>query len=228
MTLTRVYGYAMFAGALVLQALHERAWRKDRWRGFARHALLCTAAAAVLLVPDTLLRPPLTARTSNRQPIPQHRADRDAGSWQTDPPVSALKYLLGDHTVVQVFTRTAANYARYVYQYLPFYLRGYEWLAVFVPVGIVAALFTRRGFVVGPAGVVALPRRLVLNLNQIPGALASRVAWCTRRFPLALLLALYGLLQLSQWLLTAGARRWPALAGVQARLAPLLPGSIQV
>ena len=221
MTLTRVYGYALFAGALIVQALHERAWRHDRWRGFARHALLCAAGAALLLVPDLLLRPASQLAHGTVNQFRNIELTGDAGSWQTDPPVSGLQYLFGDHTVLQVFTRVVANYARYAYQYLPFYLRGYEWLWIFLPVGMVAAFLTRRGFVVGLLALSLCHVVFVLNLNQIPGVRGIESRLVYQAFPLALLLALHGLLDVSRRLLNAGARASPTLAHFQARVAPL-------
>jgi 4-amino-4-deoxy-L-arabinose transferase-like glycosyltransferase len=227
MTLTRVYGYALFAGALVLQAVHERAWRQDRWRGFVRHALVSAAAAAVLLVPEVLLRPPSQLQHNTVNQFRNIELTGDAGSWQTDPPVSMRQYLFGDHTVVQVFTRVVANYVRYAYQYLPFYLRGYEWLWVFLPVGILVAFFTRRGFVAGLLALSICHVVFVLNLNQIPGVRGIEMRFVYQAFPLALLLAMHGLLYLSQRLLIVGARGSPTLAGLRVRLAPLLPADPQ-
>ena len=223
MTLTRVYGYALFAGALVVQALHERAWRHDRWRGFARHALVSAAAAAVLLVPELLLRPPTQLQHNTVNQFRNIELTGDGGSWQTDPPVSILQYLFGDHTVVQVFTRVVANYARYVYQYLPFYLRGYEWLWIFLPVGLAAAFFTRRGFIAGLLALSICHVVFILNLNQVPGVRGIESRFVYQAFPLALLLVLYGPIFLSQRLLIAGARGSPTLARIHAYLAPLLP-----
>jgi 4-amino-4-deoxy-L-arabinose transferase-like glycosyltransferase len=222
MTLTRVYGYALIAGALLLQAMRERAWRRDRRRAFARHLLCCAAAAAALLLPDLALRPtsPIHGQTVNLfRNIERTGAP---GSWQTDPPVGHLQYLFGEHTFVEVFTRVTANYARYAHQYLPFYLRGYEWLWLFLPVGIAAALLTRRLFVAGLLALSLCHVVFVLNLNQIPGVRGIENRFVYQAFPLALLLALHGLLFVFGWLLAARARRAPALARLRSRLLPLL------
>jgi len=222
MTLTRVYGYALFAGALVLQALHERAWRRDRWRAFARHALISAAAAATLLVPELLLRPPTQLKLNTVNNFRNIELKGDAGSWRTEPPVSHLQYMFGDHTVVQVFTRVVGNFARYAYQYLPFYLRGYEWFWVFLPVGVLAALLTGRGFVAGLLALSICHVVFILNLNQVPGVRGIEMRYVYQAFPLALLLALYGALYLLQRLLIAGAQVSPTLARLRVRLAPLL------
>jgi 4-amino-4-deoxy-L-arabinose transferase-like glycosyltransferase len=216
MTLTRVHGYALFAGALVLQLLHERAWREEQWRGFARHALLCAAAAAVLLVPDVLLRP---SSQIEQQTVNHYRnleLTGDAGSWMTEPPVSTLQYVFGDHTVLQVFTRVVANYARYGYQYLPFYLRGYEWLWAFLPVGILAAFYTRRGFVAGLLALSIGHVVFLLNLNVEPGVRGIEMRFVYQAFPLALLLILHGLIHVSRKSLTAARARRPSLAAGRA------------
>ena len=222
MTLTRVHGYALFAGALVLQVLHERAWRKDRWRGFARHALVCSAVAAVLLVPDVVLRP---ASQIEQQTVNHYRnleLTGDAGAWMTEKPVSNFQYVFGDHTVVQVLTRFAANYARYAYQYLPFYLRGYEWLWTLLPVGIVAAFLTRRGFVAGLLALSICHVVFLLNLNVEAGARGIEMRFVYQAFPLALLLILHGVLDVFRRLLSAGVGGSPTLARLHMRMAPLL------
>jgi len=223
MTLTRVYGYALFAGALIVQALHERAWRRDRWRGFVRHALLSVAAAAVFLVPAVLLRPPSQLELNTVNVFRNTELYGDPGAAKSEAPVSHLQYLFGDHTVVQVFTRFAVNCARYAYHYLPFYLRGYEWLWVFLPVGIVATFLTRRGFLAGLLAVSICHVVFVLNLNQVPGVRGIEMRYVYQAFPLALLLVLQGLIYPFQKLLDAGAQRSPALARLRVRLAPLLP-----
>ena len=225
MTLTRFYGYALFGGALVVQALHERAWRQDRWRPFVRHALVSAAAAAALLVPELLLRPPSQLQHNTVNQFRNIELTGEGGSWQTDPPVSIAQYLFGDHTVVQVFTRVVANYALYAYHYLPFYLRGYEWLWVFLPVGILVAFLKRRGFVAGLLALSICHVVFVLNLDQTPGVRGIEMRFVYQAFPIALLLVLHGLLYLPQRLLIAGARGSPTLDRLRVRLAWLVPES---
>jgi hypothetical protein len=215
MTLTRVYGYALFAGAFVLQAVVEQAWRRDRWRGFVRHALVSAAAAAVLLVPSVLLRPPSQLQLNTANVFRNIERTGEMGAAKSEAPMSHLQYMFEDRTVVQVLTRVAANYARYVYQYVPFYLRGYAWLTIFLPVGIVAALFTRRGFVAGLLALSICHVVFILNLNQVPGVRGIEMRYVLQAFPLALLLVLYGVLFSVERLLLAGARRWPALRALR-------------
>jgi 4-amino-4-deoxy-L-arabinose transferase-like glycosyltransferase len=222
MTLTRVYGYALMAGALVLQALRERAWRRQRRRGFARHLLFCAAAAAALLLPDLLFRPPSPIHGQTVNLFRNIERTGEPGSWQTDPPVGHLQYLFGEHTLVQVVARVTANYARYARQYLPFYMRGYEWLWVFLPIGILAAFLTRRLFTAGLLALSLCHVVFVLNLNQIPGVRGIENRFVYQAFPLALLLALHGLLCLLDAALGAGARYAPSLRRLRSRLAPLL------
>lgn len=217
MTLTRVHGYAMFAGALALQLLHERAWRQDQWRGFARHALLCAAAAAVLLAPDVLLRPPSQIEQQTVNHYRNLELTGEAGSWQSEPAVSTMQYLFGDHTVVQVLTRVVGNYARYAYHYLPFYMRGYEWLWTLLPVGVLAAFLTRRGFVAGLLVLSICHVVFLLNVNIEPGVRGIEMRFVYQAFPLALLLVLHGLLEASRRLLSVGARFGQGESGARAR-----------
>jgi hypothetical protein len=146
----------------------------------------------------------------------------EPGSWQIDPPIGHLQYLFGEHTPAHVLARVAGNYARYAYQYLPFYLRGYEWLWIFLPVGIAAAFATRRLFVAGLLALSLCHVVFVLNLNQVPGVRGIENRFVYQAFPLALLLSLHGLLFLLGWLLAAASRKAPALSRLRSRLAPLL------
>jgi len=95
--------------------------------------------------------------------------------------------------------------------------------AMALPVGIVAALFTRRGFLAGLLALSICHVVFILNLNQVRGVRGIENRFVYQAFPLALLLALYGLIYLCQRLLTAGARGSPTVARLRARLAPLLP-----
>ncbi|MEE9218641.1 MAG: glycosyltransferase family 39 protein, partial [Acidobacteriota bacterium] len=136
--LTRVYAYAIVAGAFLLYAVCERAWRPERRASCLRHLGIAALALCLLVVPDILFRPasPIHGQTVNF--FRNLELYGDVGTWQTDPPVSHFQYLFGDHTVSEVAWRIGANYLRYAYQYLPFFLRGYEVLWWLLPVGIVA------------------------------------------------------------------------------------------
>jgi hypothetical protein len=146
----------------------------------------------------------------------------EAGSWQTDPPGSHFDYLFKDHTLPQVITRVAANYARYARQYLPFYLRGYEIFWVLLTVGILAAFWCRRGFVAGLLALSLAPVVFVLDLNQAPGALGIESRFVLQAFPLALLLVVHGLVYSAERLLRLAAARLPALEPLYERLRPVL------
>ena len=220
--LTRVYAYAIVAGAFGVYLLHQRAWRPERRRPAARFLMWAALATAVLVVPDILFRPPSPIHGQTVNLFRNLELKGEAGSWQTDPPGSHLDYLFKDHTLPQVIARVTANYTRYAWQYLPFYLRGYEICWVLLPVGILAAFACRRGFVAGLLALALAPVVFVLNLNQAPGALGIESRFVLQAFPLALVLAVHGLLFSAERLLRLAASHLPAFNSLYARLGPVL------
>jgi 4-amino-4-deoxy-L-arabinose transferase-like glycosyltransferase len=210
MVLTRVYGYAVLAGAFALFAMRERVWDGERRRAVLRHLGRVAAAAALLLIPDLLFRPasPVHAQTVNLfRNVELHG---EPGTWQSDPPVGHFQYLFGEHTLQEIGARVVRNYARYARQYLPHYLRGYEALWVLLPLGMVAALATGRGFVAGLLLLSIAPVVFVLHLNQVPGVRGIENRFVFQAFPFALLLMAHGAL----WILN-GLR--PILTGRRFR-----------
>lgn len=222
LVLTRVYACAILAGAFLLYVLREKAWRPERRRPVGRRLLAAAVAAAALLVPDLLLRPPSPVHAQTVNLFRNLERTGEPGSWQTDPPVGHFQYLFGEHTLPEIVSRVAANSARYAWQYLPFWLRGYEILWVFLPVGIVAASLARRGFVAGLLALSIVHVVFVLHLDQVPGVRGIENRFVYQAFPLALLLLVHGVLFAAERLLRVAAGLSPGLVPLHARLAPLL------
>lgn len=222
MVLTRVYGYAILLGGFLLYALREGVWRAAYRRPLGRVLLIAGAAAALLLIPDLVFRPrsPIHAQTVNL--FRNLERTGEPGSWQSDPPVGHLQYLFGEHSLPEIAARVAGNYARYAYQYLPFYMRGYEILWVFLPIGAAASFLTRRAFVAGLLVLSLAPVVFVLNLDQVPGVKGIENRFVYQAFPLALLLVVHGLFFTAERLLRLSGGRLPALGAAHARLAPWL------
>jgi len=220
--LTRVYSYAIVAGAFILYFLHDRGWRPERRKRATRHLLIAALALTVLVIPDLVLRPasPIHGQTVNFWRNLEFRGD--PGSWQSDPPSSHFRYLFVDHSVPEVLLRVARNYVLYAHQYLPHFMRGYAALWFLFPIGLIASFFHRREFVAGLWLLSLAPVVFVLNLDQVPGALGIENRYVLQAYPLALLLALHGLFFSVERLLGLASGRVASLEALQRRLRPVL------
>lgn len=222
MVLTRVYGYVILAGALLLFAWRRQAWRGSERRAVLRHLGWVAAAAALLLIPDLLFRPPSPVHAQTVNLFRNVELHGEPGSWQSDPPVGHLQYLFGEHTLQEIAVRVIGNYARYAYQYVPHYLRGYEALWVLLPVGMLAALASGRGFAAGLVLLSIAQVVFILHLNQVPGVRGIENRFVFQAFPFSLLLMAHGAFWILDGLLWLAGRGLPAAHRVRAALGPLL------
>lgn len=222
LVLTRVYAYAILAGALALYALREKGWRSERRRAVLRALAWAAGAAAVLLVPDLLIRPPSPVHAQSVNLFRNLERTGEPGTWQSDPPVGHLQWLFAEHSLPEIAARVASNSARYAWQYLPFWLRGYEILWIFLPAGIAACFLTRRAFAAGLWLLSIAPVVFVLHLNQVPGVKGIENRFVYQAFPLALLLVLHGLFFTAERLLRLAARRFAAAERLHRLLASCL------
>ncbi len=220
--LTRAYSYVIVAGCLVVWFLTNRGWRSEHRRRAARHLLIAGLAVAALVVPDLLFRPPSPIHGQTVNFWRNLEFQGDPGTWQSDPPVSHFRYLFLEHSTIEVGLRVAGNYARYAFQYLPHFMRGYEWLWWLFPVGLVASFFTRKEFVAA-LWILSLAHVVfIMNLNQVPGSFGIENRYVFQAYPLALLLAMHGLFFLIDRLSGLVSGRYAKMDMVRKRLQPIL------
>ncbi|MEE8537745.1 MAG: glycosyltransferase family 39 protein [Acidobacteriota bacterium] len=220
--LTRAYSYVIVAGAFAVWFLTNRGWRPEFRRQAARHLLIAALVVAALVVPDLLLRPPSPIHGQTVNFWRNLEFHGDPGTWQSDPPVSHFRYLFLEHSPAHVVLRVAGNYARYAFQYLPHFMRGYEWLWWLFPVGLVASFFTRKEFAVA-LWIFSLAHVVfIMNLNQVPGSSGIENRYVFQAYPLALLLVIHGLLFLIDRLSRLIPARFAKMDSVRRRLQPIL------
>lgn len=224
--LTRVYAILIVVGAVMVFLLRARAWRAGSRRQALMFAALVCGLAALLALPMFVFRDWATV-DHNINFLRNLERYGHAGDPEAEASVGLLQWIFGEHSLWQVFTIVLGNYLRYGYQYLPFFMRGYAALAWLFPVGLIAALASRRGHVVATLILALAPIVFVLHLDQVPGAKGVESRLVYQCFPFAVTLALFGLVwPLSQglrWLARRDGAAAPWLRATAQALAPPAP-----
>ncbi|MBN2358439.1 MAG: glycosyltransferase family 39 protein, partial [Deltaproteobacteria bacterium] len=148
LALTRIYALAIVLGAFAIWLVRQRVWRPEPRPRALRFAAVALGLNALLVAPDFAVRP-RAAVSDNVRFIDNLEHGRDPNTPWVGEPVGLVQYLVADHSAGELLRRFTWNYVLYAVDYLPSYLRGLSWLALFFPLGVIAALLTRRGFAVG-------------------------------------------------------------------------------
>lgn len=203
--LLRQHAVPVIAGILLLDFLLQRPWREASRAPALRRLAIVSGVAFALVLPDAFVEHEEVGRAANFwRNVEQHGHPAD---WREEPAIGSIDFLLADRSVLEAGLLVARNGLAYAWQYLPSWLRGYELAWLLLPVGIVAAVLTRRGWVAVMLLLALGPMVAILHVDQVPGAVGVERRFVYQCFPFALLLILLGAAWLVERLATLLARR---------------------
>lgn len=217
LTLTRVYAIGIVCAGLLGWVLWTRGYATERRRNTFVFLGTAGLVTLMLLLPRAFVE---ADGVVTRDLVYWWNVEQTGapGDWRTAAPVSLFAFLFEARPFLDGLTLVPRNLWLYVWDYVPFWFRGYEALFVFVPIGALVGLRVGRGLVPLLLLAAVAPVALILHIDQVPGSggIENRLVYPV--FPFALLAMLLGVAQTAALLLRLAARRWPDLEDRLARL----------